>query len=402
MPHVLYTYPNNPRAYKALVTAAYANIPVETPSFDMKTIKTPSYLERFPPGQVPALDSEDGPLWESNAIAKYFARKGNVCYGSSPYESSLIDAWIDWDTGKLQQPLMVWLYPIYGYLPYNQEATETAKKNVADALNVLNKHLAKKTYIVGESVSLADIVIACTLHIPYQKVFSPDYRKPFGNVTRWFKTIINQPKFLSVVPAPFSMCTEMAVAAPQAAPQAAPKSEPEPKPSANGASPAKKNPLDLLAPTSFDLEEWKRVFSNNRKDPMYAVNWFWEHYDSAGWSLWFAEYKYNEELTKGFMVSNLINGFMHRLEAARKYAFAIINLYGEENNFQISACFLVRGLTLPAELTAEYVDDVDSYVWRQADINNTEDKALIEEYMKQPDVFKGRSPDVVYDSFVFK
>ena len=62
----------------------------------------------------------------------------------------------------------------------------------------------------------------------------------------------------------------------------------------------------------------------------------------------------------------------------------------------------MRGLTLPAELTAEYVDDVDSYTWRQADIDSTNDRALIEEYMKQADVFRGRNPDIVYDSFVFK
>ena len=78
-----------------------------------------------------------------------------------------------------------------------------------------------------------------------------------------------------------------------------------------------KNPLDLLPKSSLVLDEWKRVYSNNDTRPT-AVNWFWEHFDSEGYSIYKVDYKYNAELSLVFMSSNLIGGFFQRLERARK------------------------------------------------------------------------------------
>jgi elongation factor 1-gamma len=76
------------------------------------------------------------------------------------------------------------------------------------------------------------------------------------------------------------------------------------------------------------MDEWKRVYSNNDTRPT-AINWFWEHFDSEGYSIWRVDYKYNDELTKVFMSSNLIGGFFNRLERARKYAFGSLVVLGE-------------------------------------------------------------------------
>lgn len=67
------------------------------------------------------------------------------------------------------------------------------------ALSILNSHLLTHTYLVGERITLADIIVACNLLNPYKYVLDPDYRKPFGNVNRWFNTLINQPEFKAVL-----------------------------------------------------------------------------------------------------------------------------------------------------------------------------------------------------------
>ena len=69
------------------------------------------------------------------------------------------------------------------------------------------------------------------------------------------------------------------------------KAEPKPKPEKKKPEPKeeddelglalpakKKDPLDELPKGSFDLEEWKRFFSNNDEEE--AVKWFWEHFDT--------------------------------------------------------------------------------------------------------------------------
>ena len=83
-----------------------------------------------------------------------------------------------------------------------------------------------------------------------------------------------------------------------------------------------------MPPSTFIMDEWKRVYSNNETRPT-ATNWFWEHFDPEGYSIWRVDYNYNDELAKVFMSSNLIGGFFNRLERARKYAFGSLVVLGE-------------------------------------------------------------------------
>jgi len=49
----IYTYPNNPRVWKALIAGKYAGVEIETPAFEMgKDNKTPEFLSKFPVGKV--------------------------------------------------------------------------------------------------------------------------------------------------------------------------------------------------------------------------------------------------------------------------------------------------------------------------------------------------------------
>ena len=49
----IYTYPNNPRVWKALIAGKYAGVEIETPAFEMgKDNKTPEFLGKFPVGKV--------------------------------------------------------------------------------------------------------------------------------------------------------------------------------------------------------------------------------------------------------------------------------------------------------------------------------------------------------------
>jgi elongation factor 1-gamma len=52
--------------------------------------------------------------------------------------------------------------------------------------------------LVGERITLADIVVAAHLKALYELVLDPGFRKPFPNTNRWFLTLVNQPNFKSV------------------------------------------------------------------------------------------------------------------------------------------------------------------------------------------------------------
>lgn len=77
------------------------------------------------------------------------------------------------------------------------------------ALMVLNSHLFTRTYLVGERITLADIVVASNLLNPYKYVLDPDYRRPFTNVNRWFMTLISQPEFKAIL-GEVQLCSQVA------------------------------------------------------------------------------------------------------------------------------------------------------------------------------------------------
>jgi len=208
----IYSYPNNPRVWKALIAAEYAGVHIEVPPFNIgQDNKAKEFLAKFPVGKVPVLETPEGNIFESNAIARHVARQSPKLYGSSLIEAAQVDQWIDFSANEIELPSAAWLFPILNIVPFHKEATEKAKGDIKKALTILNTHLNTKTFLVGERISLADIVVANSLFRLYSMVFDPGFRKPFPNVTRWYLTVVNQPHSKKVMGA-VELCEKMQVA----------------------------------------------------------------------------------------------------------------------------------------------------------------------------------------------
>ena len=93
------------------------------------------------------------------------------------------------------------------------------------------------------------------------------------------------------------------------------------------------------------MDGFKRVYSNEDTATK-AIPYFWENFDKEGWSLWKAEYSYNEELKMIFMASNLVSGMFQRIDKLRKTAFASVLILGENNNASIEGVWVMRGQEL--------------------------------------------------------
>jgi len=150
------------------------------------------------------LETPQGSLFESNAILRYVARvRGdNTLYGANFWEASQIDQWLEFANNELEPARAVWMYPIYKILTYDEDAYTQAKADVQKALGILDNHLLRRTFLVGNGITIADIAIVCALSGMYSTVFDAEFRAQFKNVQRWFETIANQPeavKFLGPV-----------------------------------------------------------------------------------------------------------------------------------------------------------------------------------------------------------
>jgi len=140
----------------------------------------------------------------------------------------------------------------------------------------------------------------------------------------------------------------------------------------------KPNALDLLPPSSFNLDDWKRKYSNTDDTRGDACPYFWKNFDKSGWSIWTGKYKYNAELEKVFMTCNLVGGFLQRLDAVRKYGFGSIIIFGEEKNLVVSACFLLRGTELPQVF--KEVEDSEVYEWTQVNTDNEASRKIVDSF----------------------
>merc|ERR1711935_1283596 len=160
----LYTYPENFRAYKALIAAEYSGAKVTIASnFKFgETNKTDAFLKKFPLGKVPAFEGTDGTwLFESNAIAHYVANDQLLATASRAAQAQ-VQQWVNFGDQELLPASCTWVFPTLGIMQYNKNSTERSKDDVKAALKVLNQHLETRTYLVGERITLAISVLHAT------------------------------------------------------------------------------------------------------------------------------------------------------------------------------------------------------------------------------------------------
>jgi elongation factor 1-gamma len=395
----LYTYSENFRAYKALIAAQYsgAQIKIAENFVFGETNKSEGFLKKFPLGKVPAFESKDGKcLTESNAIAYYVANE--QLRGKTDAERAEVIQWLGFADSEILPASCAWVFPLLGIMPFNKQTVEHAKEDVAKTLTALNKYLISKTYLVGERITLADISVAMTLLNLYQYVLEPTTRQAYVNVNRWFQTIVNQPQAIAVIgnfkladkaleydAKKFAQTQGKAKKEKETkAKKEQPKKEKEPAEEldaaeeALAAEPKSNNPFDSLPKGTFDMDDFKRFYSNNEESK--SIPYFWEKFDPEHYSIWFGEYKYNNELTQTFMSCNLIGGMFQRIEKMRKAAFASCCLFGGANDSTISGIWVWRGQELAFPLCPDWQIDYETYNWKKLDPKDEQTKKLVEQY----------------------
>jgi len=209
----LYTYPENFKAFKALVAAEYSGTKIQVvstpPDFVLgETNVTKEFLAKFPLGKVPAFESKNGKFLNcANAISIYLAN--DQLRGVGVEAKTEIQQWISFADNEILPPACAWVFPCMGIMAFNKQANERAKTDLKSALSVLDAHLKTKTFLVGERVTLADICCMCNLLLPFKWVLDPESRSGFNNVTRWFLTVANQPQAKTVI-GETSLCSKAA------------------------------------------------------------------------------------------------------------------------------------------------------------------------------------------------
>ncbi|KAF6767466.1 Translation elongation factor EF1B, gamma chain, conserved [Kalmanozyma brasiliensis GHG001] len=401
----IYGYVGHPKTNHALCAAAYNGLELEvvdTQAMRGDTRK-PEFLALFPYGKIPAFKGTDGfTLIEGKAIARYVAGLSNnsKLLGTDAKSAAQIDQWISFaDEEILNNGIQILLLTI-GRIPYNKALEQSAWEKLDRAFAFVESELQNKTFLVGHRVTLADLTLGSDLAMIFARLAGVNFRSKYPNTVRYFKTITGQPQVLPIFK-DLTLAEENAKFVPpkkEEKPKAAPapkaekpKAAPAPKDDEDDepkAAPKPKNPLDDLPKSSFNLDEWKRTYSNEETRET-ALPWFFKNFDSEGYSVVKLDYKYNDELQAVFQSNNLIGGFFARLEASRKYTMGTLGVFGENNNNLISGVMICRGKDPKSVL--EVAPDVDSYSISPLDLSKDEDKKFFEDMMAWEATIDGKA-----------
>jgi hypothetical protein len=182
--------------------------------------------------------------------------------------------------------------PLPSYLTSFQIHTSLVER-LTRALRTLEKHISTRTFFVGERITFADLYIATVIQTAVASTFDADLRAQLPNLVRHLETIVYQPKLAGIYGE--ITYTEKAIQyTPPAkekkekeAPAPVPKTEKKPKVKEADeeeddlvpAEPKVKNPLDDLPKSTFNLEDWKRAYSNKEtRGAGGALEWLYQKY----------------------------------------------------------------------------------------------------------------------------
>ena len=147
--------------------------------------RTPEFLKLNPFGQVPMVELDDGrALAQSNAIIRYLARDSDLIPADS-YAAAQMDAWLFWEQNTHEPAVAVCRFQmVYLGKPASARDPNLVKRGDA-ALDLLERTLADKRFLLGDVFSLADISLLAYTRMADEGGFD---LAPRAALRRWIST----------------------------------------------------------------------------------------------------------------------------------------------------------------------------------------------------------------------
>ncbi|KAJ1956989.1 translation elongation factor activity protein, partial [Dipsacomyces acuminosporus] len=83
---------------------------------------------------------------------------------------------------EILQATHAWQKPTQGSAIYYKPAVDQAEKNINRYLTALDEMLVDKTFLVGDRLTVADIIVACDLHPLYTEYLDEQRRAKYPNI----------------------------------------------------------------------------------------------------------------------------------------------------------------------------------------------------------------------------
>ena len=181
--------------YNVKMTADYCGVPVQTVLVDAAMAEDAAFKAKKGTGNFPLLELADGTiLRESTAIAAFLARTaGNTDFlGATPFEEAQVDQWVSYTNSSIVPCFVKIAYHTFGFVD-DKPGFSKASADVKACAKLLNERLKGKSWLVGDRLTLADIVAFNALIVPFAFVLDGGFRKAMSDVSAWFEKMSKLP-----------------------------------------------------------------------------------------------------------------------------------------------------------------------------------------------------------------
>ncbi len=189
--------------YKVRLLLSQLALPYELTELDILKgeTRTPDFLTKNPNGRIPLLQLEDGAyLSESNAILFHLSR-GTPYWPDDPLAQTRIMQWMFFEQYSHEPNIAVarfWLH--HAGMTADRRARLAEKQEAGrGVLELMDRHLSNRSFLVGEDYSIADISLYAYTHVADEGGFDLE---AWPAVRAWLGRVAAQPRHVLITDRP--------------------------------------------------------------------------------------------------------------------------------------------------------------------------------------------------------
>jgi glutathione S-transferase len=186
-----YDAPISGNTYKVRLLLKQLALPHEVLKLDIAAgaVRTPEFRKMNPFGRVPFIVDDGFALAESNAILLYVARHSKLL-SADVKTQALVQQWMFFEQNQVEISIGVPRFWKKSGIAQHPSLFENHHSRAVAALKVLERHLAQRSWFVGDGYSVADIALFAYTHL------APEAGHDLGQfpaVDAWLRRVREQP-----------------------------------------------------------------------------------------------------------------------------------------------------------------------------------------------------------------
>jgi elongation factor 1-gamma len=118
--------------------------------------------------------------------------------GASKKDYSSILRWMAFGITEILPALGGWFNPLIGRAPFAPDAIQRSKEDTLFRMQMLDNHLRDRRYLVGGTLTLADLFVVGIVQGAFRFFLDPAWRSEHPGVSGWFERVHSLPIVMDV------------------------------------------------------------------------------------------------------------------------------------------------------------------------------------------------------------